>query len=341
MKFLTFDIESCTGNPYDGSLCSFGYILTDEDKVLDKGDILVNPLPKSFTLGKYGEEPRLKLAYPTKQFRMQPRFNGRYSAIKALFEQADIALGFAVQNDIKYINNACDKFDLPRIPFTFLDVQTLMGLILPELKNHGLKAVADRYGIVFLEHRSDEDARVTFEVFLKLLEESGKTLEEIISAYGVMPGTNSQEGHRNCYSKWQAAERISINSKSSRKILINYYGEHSPERVKLRGDKLKNKFITVSDALSLSLDDARRVLATVAAEGGEYESSIMKSDYYVTVDGDKLAKKMTKINPACRVVTLKEFEQLCGGLTDCTFNNQKIMEEHYTALITDREEEKR
>lgn len=335
MKFLTFDIESCTGNPYDGSLCSFGYILTDDDKIISKGDILVNPLPQNFTLGKFGEEPRLKLAYPVKHFRMQPRFNGRYCEIKALFEEADVALGFAVQNDIKYVNNACDKFSLPRIPFKFLDVQMLMGLILPEMKNLGLKAAADRYGIEFLEHRSDEDARVTFEVFLKLLEEAQKSLGEIMADYGIMPGVNTQEGHRNCYSKWQAKERVASNSKSSRKILIHYYGAHSAEKVKVRGDKFKNKFVAVSDALSTQIELARKVIATTVAEGGYYESSIAKSDFYVTVEGDNLAKKMPKINPSCKVLLLKDFEALCGGLTDCSFNDQKIMEEHYTALITD------
>ncbi len=69
MKILSFDIESCTGNPLDGSLCSFGYCMAEDFEIVTKEDILVNPKPKKFRLGKYGEEAKIKLAYSEEEFR--------------------------------------------------------------------------------------------------------------------------------------------------------------------------------------------------------------------------------------------------------------------------------
>ena len=88
MKILSFDIESCTGNPTDGSLCSFGYCLSNDFDIIEKKDILVNPKPKKFKLGKSGEEARIKLAYSEEEFRSAPRFPAAYRKIRPLFEGA-------------------------------------------------------------------------------------------------------------------------------------------------------------------------------------------------------------------------------------------------------------
>ena len=105
MRILSFDIESCTGNPYDASLCSFGYVVAEDDKITEQNDVLCNPVPARFTLGNFGKTPEIKFAYTVKQFRSQPRFDRRYRAIKGLFESADVVIGFALQNDLKFINN--------------------------------------------------------------------------------------------------------------------------------------------------------------------------------------------------------------------------------------------
>lgn len=337
MIYLSFDVESCTGNPLDGSLCSFGYVLAEDGKIIEQGDILCNPLPKTFTLGGFSKEPRIKLAYPIKHFRMQPRFNSRYCEIKGLFERADVILGFAVHNDIKYVNNACDSFMLERMVFRFLDVQIIMGLLLPEYKNHGLKAIAERYGLQFEEHRSDEDARVTYLVLEKLLEETGKTLFSVIDEFNIIPGKNGQEGHVNCYSKTEAWQRATSNSKSSRKILLNYYGDRASDRVKKKGDKLKGKAVAISETLTgEDILLARSVAVTVAVEGGEYESSLTRCSLFVCTEGDRLVQRMKKINPECQVLTVKQFSDMCGGLTDYPFDDKKIMEEHYSQLVSDR-----
>jgi len=339
MKFLTFDIESCTGNPFDGSLCSFGYILTEDGKVLDRADLLVNPLPPRFMLGFKNKPPRIKLAYDVKAFRMSPRFNARYCEIKALFEQADMVLGFAVANDLRYINNACDMFSLKRFSFVFIDVQLLAGLMIPELKNAGLKAVADHFNIEFLEHRSDEDARVTYEIFDRLLSSSGKDIEEIVAEYGIVPGKNTADGHINCYSLIDVKERAASTTRSSRKILINYYTTHAPEVVKRQGDLYKGVSFAFAEGLYLNdIATARSAIVTAASQGAEFESSILKCGAYVLAEGDKSGVKVKRLNPHCKIITVDELFAACGGRVDYPFDDEMIMEEHYAVLSTDRQE---
>ena len=341
MNFLTFDIESCTGNPLDGSLCSFGYILSKEGVTVDSGDILCNPLPERFTLGSFGKAASLKLAYPPAHFRRQPRFNARYREIKALFDSADMVLGFAVQNDLKYVNNACDKFSLPRIGFKFLDVQLLAGFILPELKGHGLKAFADHFNITFIEHRSDEDARVTFEVFTRVLELSGMSLEGLMQRFGIVCGVNGQEGHVNCYAEAIIDERLQAGSRSTLKLLTHYYANNAARFVEKRGDRLAGKGVSISEGLYVKDKlSARRIACTVAAEGGTYDSSIISCNVFVVGEGDKLGGRVKKLNPNCRIMSMAEFSDLCGGLVDFEFDDKQILREHYTALVSDREENK-
>lgn len=338
MKILAFDIESCTGAPWDGSLCSFGYVLAENGVAVRQEDILVNPLPKFFTLGKFGEAPTLKLAYPVSVFRSSPRFNARFSAIKGLFEEADLVIGFSVQNDMKYLNNACDAFSLPRINFEFLDVQVLAGLALPEYKNMGLRAVAAHYGIEFTEHRSDEDARATYEIFLKLLEISGGNAERLIEKFSVVKGKNGAAGHVNCYSIEDVRSRLVSGGKSVKKILVQYYGKHAGERVARRGDLFENKTVGVSEYIyAPDTPLARKIIATAAAEGGTFDSSLQSCDYFVAAENDKAAYRVKKINRGCKILSVGEFEEICGGLIDCEFDDFAVLTAHYGQLYTDRE----
>ena len=52
MEYLVIDTESCTGKDNDGSLCSIGYAVCDENlNIIKQEDVLFNPLPKRFAVG--------------------------------------------------------------------------------------------------------------------------------------------------------------------------------------------------------------------------------------------------------------------------------------------------
>ena len=59
MKYLFFDIECCDGN----HMCSFGYVIVNNNfEILEKKDLVMNP-EKEFRLGRYTFNPRIHLAY--------------------------------------------------------------------------------------------------------------------------------------------------------------------------------------------------------------------------------------------------------------------------------------
>ena len=112
MEFIVIDTESCTGRADDGSLCSVGYAICDEElNILQQEDILINPLPKRFMVGdkKNAKRTGVTFAYTVEEFRAAPRFNEVYEKIKKLFTGRTV-LGFSMANDVKYLNNACDCF---------------------------------------------------------------------------------------------------------------------------------------------------------------------------------------------------------------------------------------
>ena len=131
MEYLVIDTESCTGRSDDGSLCSIGYAVCDENfNVIEKEDILINPLPKRFLVGdkKNAKRTGVTFAYTVEEFRKAPRFCDLYDRIKSIFSGRTV-LGFSMANDVKYLNDACDSFSLPRIEYNFYDVQFIYQLL--------------------------------------------------------------------------------------------------------------------------------------------------------------------------------------------------------------------
>ena len=339
MRILSFDIESCTGNPYDGSLCSFGYVVYDNGKITEADDLLCNPLPKYFTLGKWGEEPTLKLAYPVSAFRKSPRFDKIYPRIKELFSDCDFAIGFSMGNDHKYLNNACDKFSLERISYKFLDVQLLVGLVFPELKNLGLKAPAEKFGIEFLAHRSDEDARVTLEVFEKVVSSYGKSFKDFLNDFGIEFGTNGQKGHVGCYSVEAINQRIATGSKAVRKLLFDGYKRVAAENVQKKNFLLKGKYVAVSEKITAGDETlTKRIVATVFASDGNFQNRDNAPDMVIANDGDKSISRFyhTK-NPNFEVITPDVFFERYG-VFEYPFNDTEAALFHYTEVISDSEE---
>ena len=341
MRILSFDIESCTGNPYDGSLCSFGYVLTENGKIVETDDLLCNPLPKHFTLGKWGQEPALKLAYSVDTFRSSPRFNRSYPRIKALFARCDFAIGFSVGNDLKYLNNACDKFSLERINYKFLDVQLLAGLVFPEIKNLGLKAPAEKFGIVFLAHRSDEDARVTLAVFEKIISFYGKPFTEFLNDFDIKFGVNNQNGHVGCYSLYAVNQRIETGSKAVKKLIFSGYKRIADKNIETENSLLKGKYIGVSEKItSENTELTGKLVATVYRAGGRFSDRDHTADIIVAEKGDASINRLYHAKTAVfEIITPEKFFEKYG-LSEYPFDNTEALLYHYTEVISDREEPK-
>ena len=135
MKLLFFDMEFADGK-VPGSIYSFGYLMTDEhfEPVLPQTDLLLNP---DSTWNEYVEANIL--AYPKEEVEAAPKFPERYEEIKALFDEADIAVGFAVNNDTTALRKNCERYGLPPIRFRVFDMECLCRKQEEHREAHGLR----------------------------------------------------------------------------------------------------------------------------------------------------------------------------------------------------------
>lgn len=347
MNLLSIDTESCDGSAIDGSLCSVGYTLFDEKfNILSQKDILVNPLPQVFKLSSYGKAPRINLAYEERVFRASPRFKEVYGEIKKLFENV-LVLGFSFTNDIAYLNDACDKFGLPRIDFKYIDVQTIYSIYKGEKRQVGLSRIAEEFGIEFTEHRSDEDARATGLILKKITEQLGVNTDELIIKYELILGENGLEPR---YMSYGAKEREKFDKsvKSVKKILIEEFKSGLAAVEKKIPFKLSGKsFCFAEDIEYGDVDLFRSLIFALHERGVRVVKAVSECNVFVRIKdgyGDRYfnAKARISAGEKIRIINFDYLKSLLGeyALLDFSDDN-KVLSSHYErAEIYKREKAK-
>ena len=183
MDYLFFDIECSEGK----SICSFGYVLTDEFFCIkEKKDILINPQSYFHTgpWSKKAKDEGISLAYPVSEFKAQPPFPALYDKIKDVLKRKNITIvTFSGDNDARFLNYACTRYHMPCFNYTFIDVQKIYQDIeglKDQLSLEKMLALfeVDVEGLV--QHKSDDDAHITMLVTEALCKKTGKTLKELV-----------------------------------------------------------------------------------------------------------------------------------------------------------------
>lgn len=187
MKYLFFDIECA--NPRFNSICTFGYVLTDEFfTIIDQRDILINP---ETGYDKYVVKNILH--YPVELLNAQMPFPCFYDEIRAMMSDDDtVVFGFSISNDIRFLNETCIRYRLPALNYTFFDVQKLFGDYAKVSDQAGIEKAYEvlSLGKPEIVHRSDEDARATMEILKALVAISGETSIEFLAKKSECSGTN-------------------------------------------------------------------------------------------------------------------------------------------------------
>lgn len=186
MDYLFFDIECANCFSGKGKICSFGYVITDENyNIKQKNDILINPHSK-FHLHGHGNHPGIVLGYDEDEFYSSPDFKFYYPIIKELLTcENTIKFGFSVLSDANFIRSECQRFSRPIFDYDFIDVQRIYTDF-KELENTpGLIKCASEYGVTETQdvHKSDDDAYFTMRVMKGLSEETGLSASELIEKY--------------------------------------------------------------------------------------------------------------------------------------------------------------
>lgn len=336
MNFLSFDIESCDGRTTNGSLCSFGYCLADEKfNILEQKDIIVNPRPSRFQLGRYNKEAELSLAYSEAVFRSSPRFSEVYDDIAKLFKGDVIVLGYSIINDLYYLNNAVQIYKKPFIEFSYIDVQLVYSLYKENRNQMGLSGAAQEFELTYIEHRSDEDARVTLLTLKSICDKLGKDFNELLEHYIITLGKNDDIKILPCISRANnSAVNPNINSKESKKRLRNIF----LNKVKCRNknvDKtnpLNGKTICFNEKFELKdLTYTRRLIQSVYNQGGRYSTSPSSADIFVQGGEDSKSSRLNYVQNFCgkrrkiSVISEDDFMKMIDEVPELDFNDAELL----------------
>ena len=181
MKLLFFDMEFANGK-VPGSIYSFGYLMTDEEfsPLLPPEDILINP---ECPWNEYVQQNIL--AYPMEEVESAPAFPEVYGRIKALFDEADVAVGFSVSNDNRALAKDCARYGLAPILYSFFDTERLCRLQEEHKEAHGLGGYYTAWCKKAPEnaHRSDGDALTTMELLRAVCREKHVSADMMLLAY--------------------------------------------------------------------------------------------------------------------------------------------------------------
>ncbi len=327
MEYLIIDTESCTGKTDDGSLCSFGYVISDENlNVIKREDIIFNPLPKRFFVGdkKNFKRTGIFFAYTKNQFRAAKRFSEEYEKIKNLFKNRTV-LGFSMSNDIKYLNDACNKYNLPLIEYEFYDIQYVYKLLFPAQTATGLKTLCEKYNNEFLAHRSDEDALASLNLLKSVLHSENLTFQSGIDKYGVKCGKNLSDGYYLNYS--DAVIKRQFGLKITRKASNAVYADFLK---KLPQKKNKPKVAFSHKLEKEDIDYLRTLILLIYNNDMSFTHEFDKCKILVLGEDDTPPFSLRK---DCEIMSRKKFEKYIGYTNNQTFDDEIFLKKFFTEKI--------
>lgn len=182
VRFLFFDVEGANSFNFVNKMCTFGYVITDENFNINlKIDVVINP--ESF-FDKHIIKENMN-AYPIEKYENSPSFSYFYHSIKTILEfKQQIVAGWSIENDVKYVFDDCKRYKLPQIQYKFVDIQKIYMELFnlptaPSLESACETLKIDRARL----HKSDEDALLTMLVAKELCKKVNLSLPELVSKF--------------------------------------------------------------------------------------------------------------------------------------------------------------
>ncbi len=303
MKYLFFDIECA--NSFDGicKMCSFGYAITDEKfNVLESKDILMDPESEFDWYLVSKKNAKAKLAYKPAYYRMFQSFPLQYNEIKkVLTEDYGGIFGYAVNNDLKYIDDALTRYNLPEIDVKAYDLAEMLveyNNISKGLAN-ALKELTNKEHPELTNHNSEHDAIMT----AKLLKNICKKLEVNIEEYlelSVVEAKNYQEkikvkSEEN--NRPRMAKVIDPIVREKNDLFNSYYDKTNDQPLSLEYDGL---MYNVSSVIKRDIDLALKLVEHIYNGNGVMTYALGDSEILIVLD-DEDKERLSNIVDTSRV----------------------------------------
>ncbi|MCM1289785.1 MAG: exonuclease domain-containing protein [Corallococcus sp.] len=277
MKYLAFDIEAANGYKLY-SICSIGVVVADEKfNILHRENIWINP-KSAYNLNGTRKNVGIDLHLDKKLLNSSPDFSQVYSKIKSMLTDPEVfVVGHAVDSDVRMLNAACKRYNLPSIDFEFTCSQLLYRLYKGEKEVKALSKIAAEFNITYNEHNSEDDAWMSLMTLKYLTEDSGMTVGQLAQKYRVRSGSNVN---------FDLVRPVSLEGQVSKKNQTKQATERIcafAQNVKPKNQLYAGKVFCFARSLELSDSDTLYALVRKMAEGGgRYSPKLIKCNVYVT-----------------------------------------------------------
>ena len=205
MNFTAIDFETATS--VYSSICSMGICVVEDNKVIERRDILIRPQPFEFN------------EYNTKIHGIEPymvedkgMFCDYWAEIKPYLEQNTI-IAHNAQFDVGALRAVLDMFGIEYPTFDYLCTVKLSQKAYPDLKSHKLNNLGEALGIEFEHHQAGEDAYACACVMLKILEDYNlDTIQDIVDKFEIGVGKIYPGFHEPCRKNKKKSKKINCNN---------------------------------------------------------------------------------------------------------------------------------
>ena len=277
MRYLFFDIECAS--VYKGSkICSFGYVLTDENlNILESNDIMINP---KCVWDYYALEHIL--AHSKEYYESFPSFDVRYEEIKRLFSDDVIAFGHGVTNDVRFLNDDCNRYGLPPVDFVFYDCADIYKEFENDKEVKSLAKVSKEIGEHTQgdKHESKEDALLVYEYTKEICEKMDTSLKELLTLVGNCKGENKKG--RCTYRNIKKKDKVK--DKKAGK-LYEYFIKYVKANGECNNKFLYGKNIAVSDEYERNhFKEMLLIIQLITNCGWKYVTNAENADVFVTYE---------------------------------------------------------
>lgn len=302
-KWLFCDIEASNGT----DICSFGYVLTDEWlQILDKKDILIKP-SKPFIKVVEG-----LLAYPKEIFMVAPTFVEQKDTIFQLLYTADVVIGHAFSNDIKFLNIACLENNIKMPPLQYFDTQILYNIVNSSIDNRrvGLERIVEKLGLTIDDslhlHRADDDAYLTMLVLQKFCQQQQVTPSELlqnnITAFGKFENGINYE---------YTTDKVRLFKNNIKRYVANQ--ESKPIK-----ELLGKRFAICNEYQNAYPLKIWTLVTKMIDVGGILDSNSDLLDIYIwnKDSKDRIYKRQKELNKKCNYMSLEQICSLLGQQWD-------------------------
>lgn len=291
MDYLFFDIEASEGK----SICSFGYVLTDEEfNIKEKNDILINPQSVFCTSArgkrkKNEKEKGIKLAYSENTFLSSPIFPKVYERIKNLIERENtLIIGFAHTNDVRYLYTACLRYSLPYFNYRFFDIQDVFRVERNEKNQISLEKIINDAGLdisSYTLHKSVDDAEISMLAAKNLCKNHECKFSDIIQKYVLFSGEV-----RDGIATYNGVDKIRSAERKARCICraaVTSYAKSLKINAGAKTFVSGRKFCAGSRFEKEEWLFALKFISYLAENGGKYVSSVTEADYFIKFYSDE------------------------------------------------------